>query len=95
VRIDKDLAKEELNRRNHGFDFSFAKIIFDDPLAVTVYDRFGNGEDRWHTFSPVGGTILLAVHSYPDPNTDNWVRVIGLRKATRRERKYYEERDIE
>lgn len=91
MRISKDDAKEASNIRKHKFDFSFADLIFRDPLAVTVYDRFENGEDRWHTFSKVRGVLLLVVHTYPDPNDDLWVRVIGLRKATPHERKCYEQ----
>jgi uncharacterized DUF497 family protein len=91
MRIDKDPAKEELNRRNHGFDFSFAEIILGDPLATMVYDRFENGEHRWHVFARVGNTVLLIVVTYPDPSDESWIRVIGLRKATSRERKCYEE----
>jgi uncharacterized DUF497 family protein len=95
MRIDKDAAKEGKNIQRHKFDFSFATLIFTDPLAVTVYDRYENGEDRWHTFSIVAGILLLAVHTYPDPNDDQWVRIIGLRKATRHERTSYEQGSFE
>lgn len=70
MRIDKDPTKERSNQQKHGFDFSFADLIFGDPLAVTVYDRHENSEDRWHTFSVVMGVLLLAVHTYPDPNDE-------------------------
>jgi uncharacterized DUF497 family protein len=91
MRIEKDAAKELINVRKHKFDFSFADLVFNDPLAITVYDRHENGEDRWHTFSMVMDTLLLVVHTYPDPNDERWVRVIGLRKATSHERKRYEQ----
>ena len=76
-------------------DFSFAEHIFWDPLAVTVYDRFENGEHRWHTFARVGGKLLLAVHTYPDPDDEQWLRVIGLREATAPERRRYEEGEFD
>ena len=91
IRIDKDITKEQKNIRKQKFDFSLAALIFSDPLAVTVYDRHENGEYRWHTFSMVKGILLLAVHTYPDPDDNEWVRVIGLRKATRHERKCFEQ----
>jgi len=91
VRIDRDVTKEEANRHKHKLDFSFADLMFADPLAVEVYDRFENGEDRWHTFSQIGDKLLLVVYTYPDPEDGNWVRVIGLREATAHERKRYEE----
>jgi uncharacterized DUF497 family protein len=43
----------------------------------------------------VAGTLLLAVHTYPDPNDDQWVRIIGLRTATRHESKSYEQGSFE
>ena len=95
MRIDTDKAKEDINRQKHGLDFSFAKNILSSPLAVTLYDRFENGEDRWHCFAHVGGKLLLVVHSYPDPTDADWVRVIGLREATQAERRRYEEGDFD
>lgn len=91
MRIDKPAAKEITNLHKHKLDFSFADLMFADPLAVEVYDRFENGEHRWHTFSWVGGKLLLVVYTYPDPEDENWVRVIGLREATPPERNRYEE----
>ena len=91
MRIDKNAAKEAANRRKHGLDFSFADLRLADPLAIEVYDRFENGEHRWHTLSWVGGKLLLVVYTYPDPDNENWVRVIGLREATVHERKRYEQ----
>ncbi len=36
MRITWDRAKEHRNIRKHGLDFSFAELVFADPLAVTV-----------------------------------------------------------
>jgi uncharacterized DUF497 family protein len=91
MQIDFDPAKEARNRRKHGLDFSFARLIFADPLATTIYDRFQDGEHRWHTFSLLAGKLLLVVHTFPDPDHEEWVRLIGLREATPLERKRYEE----
>jgi uncharacterized DUF497 family protein len=35
--------------------------------------------------------LLLIVHANPDPREEDRIRIIGTRKATRRERKLYEE----
>ena len=88
----RDVARRErANKRKHGLDFSFAELVFRDPLSVTVYDRYEDREDRWRTFALVGGKLLLVVHTLPDPEDDGWVRVIGLREATPNERRRYEE----
>lgn len=91
LRIDKDLNKEAVNQRKHKPEFSFAEIMFRDPLAVEVYDRYKGGEHRWHTLSRVGSKLLLVVYTYPDPDDLDWVRVIGLREATPHERRRYEQ----
>lgn len=91
IRIDKDEDKERKNIKRHKLDFSFAEFVFDDPLAVTVYDRHEDGEDRWHTLARVSGKLLLVVHAYPEPEDAEWVRIIGLREATQHERRRYEE----
>jgi len=54
MRIDKDPAKEASNIRKQELGFSLAPIICGDPAAVTVHDRYENGEERWHTFGMVG-----------------------------------------
>ena len=91
MHIESDPEKGSRNKRKHGLDFSFAALVFANPLAVTVHDRIENGEDRWHTFAAVEGYLLLVVHTYPDPDNDDWIRVIGLREATAPERRRYEE----
>lgn len=95
MRITYRDDKEQKNVSKQGLDFPFAEAIFDDPLAVTVYDRFEGGEHRWHTIGAVGAghKTLLVVHVYPDPEDDQWVHVIGLREATPHERRSYEEGD--
>jgi len=93
-----DPAKERWNIRKHGLDFSFAAPIFADPWAATVLDRVVEREERWHTIGAVAAgsafRVLLVVHTYPDPDDENWVRVISLREADPRERRRYEDRDL-
>ncbi len=93
MRITQDRNKEQRNRAKHGLDFSFAEAVCADPLAAIVYDRFENGEHRFHLIGAVGPgpKVLLVVHTYPDPQDEEWIHVIGLREATPKERKQYEE----
>lgn len=90
-----DVAKETRNRSKHGLDFSFARLVFADPLHVILPDRVENGEERWHCIGAVAGgfRVLLVVHCYPDPDDADTARVIGLREATRTERRRYEDGD--
>jgi len=61
-------------------------------LRVIVPDRFEEGEQRWHAIGMVGPVaILVVVHSYPDPDDETLVRIIGARRATSHERRRYEQ----
>jgi uncharacterized DUF497 family protein len=89
--IEWDEAKEKTNIHKHGLDFSLAEHVMTDPLTAIVYDRHQDGEHRYHAIAVVGGACLVMVHTYPEPDNENRVRVIGLRQATPNERKRYEE----
>lgn len=93
VKFVFDPEKERQNIRKHGLDFSFAQPVFEDPLGVTVYDRYQDGEHRYHRFGVAGPTLrlLLVVHMFPDPEDDELIRIIGIRAATAQERRRYEE----
>ena len=95
MKLAWDPEKERRNLRKHGLSFSLADVILDDPLALTSYDRFENGEHRWHTIGAVAGfdRVLVVIHTDPSPDDDGPVRVIGLRLATAHERRRYEEGD--
>ena len=93
MRFVWDSDKEARNKAKHGLDFSFAEVVFADPLHAIVFDRHEGSEERWHCVGAVAGgfRVLLVVHCYPDPYEPDLVRVIGLREATARERRYYED----
>jgi uncharacterized DUF497 family protein len=49
-------------------------------------------EQRWRAIGTVGPVaLLLVVHTYPDADDEDRIRIIGARKATRHERKLYEQ----
>lgn len=90
---------DEKNRQNlakHGVSFELAALVFEDSLAVSVPDPFED-EDRWQTIGLVKGVLaLLVVHTQQQEEDDEEkIRIISARKATRRERKKYEETQYE
>jgi hypothetical protein len=92
VRFTWDPDKEARNKAKHSLDFSFAEAVFADPLHAVVFDRYERGEERWHCVGSAGDTrVLLVVHSYPDPDDTDLVRVIGIRVATPTERRRFED----
>lgn len=94
MRVEWDEGKDLANRAKHGVSFETAKLVFDDPLHLSIQDRFEDGEERWRTIGLVGGVVLLLVaHTYRDGDAGEVVRIISARKASKRERVGYEQGD--
>jgi uncharacterized protein len=92
--FDWDPAKAESNRRKHGVAFEDAMGVFSDPLALSrLDDGSGEGEERW---VPMGLNtainLLLGVHTYIELSAEQAaIRIISVRRPTRREVQQYEE----
>ena len=84
-----DSGKARSNLRKHGISFSDAETVFYDRLAVSMEDRNAEGEDRYLTVgSDALNRILVVCYTYRNMK----VRLISARRATKFERKAYEER---
>jgi uncharacterized DUF497 family protein len=85
--------KNRTNKRDHGLSFETARLVFDDPLAVSRPDAY-LAEERWQSVGLVGPVILFVVHTWPEPDSatgEETGRIISARKATAHERRTYEE----
>jgi len=84
-----DDAKAEANHRKHGVSFPEAMTVFADPLTLTGYDPdHSDNEDRYITMGlSAAGRLLLISHT----DRGETVRIISARRATRAERKDYED----
>ncbi|MER8405169.1 BrnT family toxin [Mesorhizobium sp. M1307] len=92
LRFEWDPEKAKRNRAKHGVEFDLAKDVFKDPLHLIVPDRFEDGEQRWHAIGMIQGlVVLLVVHTYPDLEDEERIRIVGARKATPHERRRYEQ----
>ena len=80
-----DPAKNLSNIQKHGFDFSDAEELFRGLLVVDP-DMRQDGERRWTGM--IRGHPAHVVFTERPPEI---IRIISLRKATRREQKQYEE----
>jgi len=82
-----DEEKSRTNRRDHEVSFETAQLVFDDPLAITLPDPFP-GEERWRTVGSPSNSIDVILL---DETGEEIGRIISARKATRNERRAYEE----
>jgi uncharacterized DUF497 family protein len=90
VRFEWDDAKAAANQQKHEVSFHEAVTVFADPLAVIFDDELhSTGEMREIIIGHSARNRLLLV-AFSEREHDV-VRIISARKATRRERKDYEE----
>jgi len=90
IRIEWDPTKNETNHAKHGIDFETAQLIFDDPFCITFVERVTGGEERWHAVGSIEKIIVLVVvHTYWQEGSDEVIRIISARRATRKERENY------
>jgi uncharacterized DUF497 family protein len=83
---DDDKAARNIDK--HGVLFQDAATVFGDPLSITYYDPdHSDDEDRFITIGHTTSGILLIV-SHTDRG--DRVRIISARRATRKEKKAYE-----
>jgi uncharacterized DUF497 family protein len=87
-----DEQKAEQNLRKHQVGFEEAKTIFGDPYAITIPDPHHSASES--RYIDIGFSsrrrLLVVVYTERGPN----IRIISCRRATRRERRVYEEYDF-
>ena len=89
LEFEWDPAKAEANLKEHGVSFDEATTVFRDTLSITIADPdHSDSEDR---FVDIGMShrLQLLVVSYTE--RQDKIRIISARRATRAERKSYEE----
>ncbi|MCZ7485781.1 BrnT family toxin [Rhizobium rhizogenes] len=83
-----DAHKASANLAKHGVSFESARSVFDDPFAVDIEDRSANyGEIRRRIVGLGNGLLLTIIYT----ERSETIRIISARKATRVERKEYDE----
>ncbi|MGQ5525431.1 BrnT family toxin [Chitinimonas sp. PSY-7] len=87
-----DPAKAASNLKKHGLDFETATLVFNDPLALTLFDEaHSTHEERWITLGQVEGRkLVVAVHTWRENEETVHVRIISARHATRHEERQYQ-----
>ena len=71
-----------------------AQEVFHDPFCPTIRDHIVQEEERFWTVGRVERlAFLVVVHTIRDEKDEEVIRILSARKATPRERKFYEEVD--
>ena len=84
-----DPDKARLNLAKHEVSFEEASTVFDDPLFITFLDEeHSTDEERYITLGlSRSSSLLLVAHT----DREGTIRIISARRATKNERRFYEE----
>ena len=74
-------AKRRSNLQKHNIDFMDAEYVFEGSTFTYEDDRFVYGEQRFVTLGLLQGIPVSIVHT----ETNEEIRIISFRKATKRE----------
>ncbi len=89
MQFEWDPKKTANNLRKHGISFKEAATVFGDPLSMTFEDPDHSIDE--HRYITIGESrqrrVLIVAHT----DRGRVIRIISARKATRRERQFYEE----
>ena len=90
IRFEWHEAKNRSNNKKHGIDFETAQLVFDDPHCISFVERVSDGEQRRHAIGSVENiVVIVVVHTYREEASDEVIRIISARRATRHERNLY------
>ncbi|MEQ8537364.1 MAG: BrnT family toxin [Coleofasciculus sp. D1-CHI-01] len=89
MRFEWDDNKAESNFRKHGVTFEETVTVFADPyLLFTEDSKHSEGEEReWAIGEAENGSMIVVVFTMRGEK----LRIISARKATKRERRRYEQ----
>ncbi len=84
-----DSRKARSNFSKHRITFEEASTIFADPSSITIPDPDHSMTERRHVTMgrAFDGKMFVVVHTERDDN----IRIISARRASRKERRFYEE----
>ncbi len=80
--------KAKINLKKHGVSFAEASTAFEDVLSLTIDDPLHSSDEERLVLIGMSfkNRLTIVVHTERGDN----IRIISARKATKKERKYYE-----
>lgn len=91
MRFEWDEQKRIINIQRHGIDFRDAIDVFAGEIVTVEDARFDYGEQRFVSLGLLKERLIVIVHT----ETEDVIRFISARKATKYEQKRYFERIVD
>jgi uncharacterized DUF497 family protein len=85
MKFEWDEVKRATNLDKHGLDFELAHLVFASDTFTFEDNRMAYDEQRFVTLGLLDGIVAVLVHT----ETDDEIRVISFRRATKNEQKLY------
>lgn len=85
MQFEWDEQKRQINIVRHGIDFADLPGLFDGETVLLLDDRFDYGETRFISLGILNGIVIVVAHT----ETDQTIRLISARKATKYEEESY------
>ena len=85
MQFEWDEKKRRGNLAKHGIDFADLAPLFSGLTITLLDDRYDYGEFRFITLGILNGVVMTVAHT----ETDEVIRIISARKATRYEEESY------
>ena len=88
-----DTQKNSSNRKKHNVSFEEAQTVFHDENARLFYDEAHSEQEERYILLGFSDLLkmLVVCHCYRESNKE--IRIFSARKATKKESKYYYERN--
>ena len=88
LKFEWEPQKAKINLKKHGVSFAEASTAFEDVLSLTIDDPLHSSEEERLVLIGMSfkNRLTIVVHTERGDN----IRIISARKATKKERKYYE-----
>ena len=92
MEFDWDEVKEATNRRKHGITFEEAENVFAEPPVVVFDSIHSTDELRFFAVGHSSKNRLLTVSFTYRGAVDQVIRIIGARRSTSDEARFYAEK---
>ena len=92
IEFEWNAAKARRNESKHGVSFEEAKSVFFDDYARQFFDESHSSEEERFLMLGVSNAsrVLIVCHCERDSKSDTIIRIISARRATTKERAFYE-----
>jgi len=90
LKFEWDKRKAKTNLQKHGVNFEEASTVFGDPLA-NIFDDEEHSQDEDREIIIGHSTVQRLLIVFFTERAKDLIRIFSARKATKKERKDYEE----